>query len=127
MNQRTKGAIERVRRRHITTRLGEDARHLADEVEHLSERLRRKNKTPKPTPRSDGNREIRAKSDGSLDEVVVQRPKSFHLEAMGNGNWWMRVYTEDDRDVVVRFHATEDPFVEIDEVAESMDAESPNP
>jgi len=33
--------------------------------------------------------EIRLNEDGSLDEVVASNPKSYHLEQMDTGAWWM--------------------------------------
>ena len=39
--------------------------------------------------------------EGALDEVFVQRPRTFHLEQMSDGAWWLRLDLEDGRGVVV--------------------------
>jgi hypothetical protein len=34
--------------------------------------------------------------DNTLDEIVIADPKSFHLEQMDTGVWWLRVGLDKD-------------------------------
>lgn len=68
----------------------------------------------KPSAHKDDVREIRLRPNGNLDEVIVLSPSMFHLERKGDGLWWMRIYTNDDADVVMWFKTESDPTVEID-------------
>lgn len=47
------------------------------------------------------NLEIRYNANGTLDEVVADHPKHFHLEQMSNWHWWMRIEMENGEAVTV--------------------------
>lgn len=33
--------------------------------------------------------------DGALDEIVRHHPSLVHVEALGEGRWWIGIYAED--------------------------------
>jgi hypothetical protein len=53
--------------------------------------------------------EIRWAVDGEhreLDEIVVDQPRYFHLEMMGDNHYWMAIYLADRRAIHVDIVAT---------------------
>jgi hypothetical protein len=44
--------------------------------------------------------EIRPHSDGTLDELVVSRGATVHIEQMESGRWWLAIDKDGERQVV---------------------------
>ncbi len=48
-----------------------------------------------------GKIEVRLNDDESIDEIVATKIKSFHLEQMSNGHWWMGIERKDGQQLMV--------------------------
>lgn len=45
--------------------------------------------------------ELRKDEAGLVDDIVVNDVKMFRMEHMDNNRWWIRVYTNSGKDLVV--------------------------
>lgn len=48
-----------------------------------------------------GKVEVRLNSDNTIDEIVASDVKSFHLEQMDTGFWWMAIERKDGQRLTI--------------------------